>query len=327
MARADLLVELVKAGRHSPDPKFRSVVEAVIADERAKQHTVLANHLSAALVNGAGLNGTRPNGTVPTTAVVGDLLWETAPTRALGDLVLPENVATECALLIQEHHRADLLRTYGLAPRHRVLLVGPPGNGKTTLAQALAHELMVPLLLVRYEGLIGSYLGETAARLRKVFDYARQRACVLFLDEFDVLGKERGDIHETGEIKRVVSTLLLQMDALPAHVVVVTATNHAELLDRAVWRRFQLRLNLPFPTPAQAELFLNRLLSQLPAAGGTLPKLGRQLAGASFSEIEELFTDVARRVVLDGPEAEFTAILRDRIAAWRLRVTPADQGR
>src|SRR5437762_446499 len=106
---------------------------------------------------------------------------------------------------------------------------------------------MVPLFTVRYHSVIGSYLGETAVRLRHLFDHVRSRRCVLFFDEFDTVAKERGDIHETGEIKRVVSSLLLQIDALPSYVVVVTATNHPELLDRAVWRRFQLRLSLPAP--------------------------------------------------------------------------------
>ena len=133
-----------------------------------------------------------------------------------------------------------------------MLLAGPPGNGKTSLAEALAAELAVPLLTVRYESVIASYLGETAVRLSRLFEQIRMRRCMLFFDEFDVVGKERGDVHETGEIKRVVSSLLLQIDDLPSHVVVVTATNHPELLDRAVWRRFQLRLHLPPPSQALA---------------------------------------------------------------------------
>jgi len=103
---------------------------------------------------------------------------------------------------------------------------------------------MVPFVIARYDGLITSYLGETATRLRRLLEFAHTRQCVLFFDEFDTLGKERDDIHETGEIKRVVSSLLLHIDDLPAHVVVVCATNHPELLDRAVWRRFQLKLQL-----------------------------------------------------------------------------------
>jgi SpoVK/Ycf46/Vps4 family AAA+-type ATPase len=258
----------------------------------------------------------------PSSAVVGDLLYEVSPERSLDDLVLPRLVRDECRRVIEEHQRGELLRSYGLAPRHRLLLVGPPGNGKTSVAQGLAHDLMVPLLVVRYEGLIGSYLGETASRLRKVFDYARQRACVLFLDEFDTVGKERGDIHETGEIKRVVSTLLLQMDQLPSHVVIITATNHAELLDRAVWRRFEVRLELPPPSASEATEFLGRLFAGFQFASGfDAQSLARQLKGATYSEIEDLFRDISRRAVLESPEPDIAKIVRERLAVWKQRVT------
>lgn len=324
MARSDLLISLVKSGGASPDPRFRSTVEALIAEERAKRHDVLADQLSAALT--VGSNG-RSAQSVAASPVVADLLYESDPDRGLSELILPAIVERECRALIDEHLRADLLRSYGLAPRHRLLLVGPPGNGKTSVAVSLAHDLMVPLLTVRYEGLIGSYLGETAARLHKVFDYARQRRCVLFFDEFDTVGKERGDAHETGEIKRVVSTLLLQMDQLPSHVVIVTATNHAELLDRAVWRRFELRLRLPPPTPKQIDQFLSRLFAGLKLTGGNEPvALGRSLRGATYSEIEDLFRDLARRAVLEGPDADVKQILRDRLTCWKQRET-ADSAR
>jgi SpoVK/Ycf46/Vps4 family AAA+-type ATPase len=322
MARSDLLITLVKAGRSTPDPRFRSAVESLIAEERAKKHNVLADQL-AGVING-GTNG-YPFAAPPMTAAsssIGDLLYELVPERSLASLLLPANVQRECRELIEEHQRSELLRSYGLTPRHRLLLTGPPGNGKTSLAHALSHDLMVPLLVVRYEGLIGSYLGETAARLRKVFDYARQRACVLFLDEFDTVGKERGDVHETGEIKRVVSTLLLQMDQLPAHVVIVTATNHAELLDRAVWRRFEVRLRLPPPGQRQIDQFLQQLFAGFHLAEGFKPpSLGKQLLGATYSEIEDLFRDVSRRAVLESPNSDVGKIVRERIAAWKERVT------
>jgi SpoVK/Ycf46/Vps4 family AAA+-type ATPase len=318
MARSDLLISLIQSGKQSPDPRFRSTVEAIIAEERSKQHTALADQLAAALINGSSPQMSLTTGS----AIVGDLLYELAPERSLDDLELPRLVRDEMQQLLEEHRRAELLRSYGLAPRHRVLLVGPPGNGKTSVAHGLAHDLMVPLLVVRYEGLIGSYLGETALRLRKVFDYARQRACVLFLDEFDTVGKERGDIHETGEIKRVVSTLLLQMDQLPSNVVIVTATNHAELLDRAVWRRFEIRLALPKPSPTAAAEFLARLFatSQF-ALGYRTAQLARHLGGATYSELEDLFRDISRRAVLQSPEPDFAKIVRERVAAWKKRIT------
>ena len=110
----------------------------------------------------------------------------------------------------------------------------------TSLAEAIAEKLMLPFLTVRYENIIGSYLGETASRLVKLFDYVKTQSCVLFFDEFETIGKERGDTNETGEIKRVVSSLLMQMDNLPSYVIVIAATNHDVLLDKATWRRFQI---------------------------------------------------------------------------------------
>src|SRR5712671_897536 len=253
MPRSDLVISLVKAGATGDQGLLRTTVEALAAEERAKQHHQLADRLVENLrVQKSGLQE------VPRSfdGGHGGLLFQIEAQRSLESLVLSDSVIRTCNELVEEHQRADLLRSYQLEPRHRVLLVGPPGNGKTSLAEAIAHSLAVPLFTVRYEAVVGSYLGETSSRLRRLFDFVRTHPCVLFFDEFDTLGKERGDAHETGEIKRVVSSLLLQIDALPSYVVVVTATNHPELLDRAVWRRFQLRLHLPAPSRAQAEDWL-----------------------------------------------------------------------
>lgn len=222
-----------------------------------------------------------------------------------------------------EQHRADLLRSFGLEPRNRVLLAGPPGNGKTTLAEALAYALHVPLLSVRYDFVIGSYLGETAQRIAKVFEHAASRHCVLFFDEFDSVGKERGDVHETGEIKRVVSSLLLQIDAVPSYVVVVTASNHPELLDRAVWRRFQIRLELPLPTQSRIEEWFRRFENRHGQSLGLSPRsLAQRLRGLSFAEVEDFGTDVLRQIVLDHPDASVKAIVERRLRHWKKRFTP-----
>ena len=246
MARADLLIALVRAARRGDDVLLQRTVEALIAEERAKHHNVLADRLEESLrTNGNRLS--RPAGPAASSVApdVRELVWEHEPRRRLPDLILPAVVTTAVTELVEEHQRVELLRSYNLEPRHRVLLAGAPGNGKTSLAEAIAEALMVPFLVVRYEGVIASFLGETTARLHRLLDSVRTRRCVLFFDEFDAIAKERGDIHETGEIKRVVSSLLLEMDALPSYVTVIVASNHPELLDRAVWRRFQLRLHLP----------------------------------------------------------------------------------
>ncbi len=326
MPRADLLIDLVRAGSRGDQTHFKRTVEAMVAEERAKQHNVLADRLAGSLqANGHPVQNISARSASGPEA----FFHEVSPQRTLGSLVLSEAVTTACRELIEEQHRADLLRSYGLEPRHRVLLVGPPGNGKTSLAEAIAGDLAVPLFAVRYEAVITSFLGETGVRLARLFDYVRSRRCVLFFDEFDVVGKERGDVHETGEIKRLVSSLLLHIDALPSYVVAITATNHAELLDRAVWRRFQLRLTLPAPTTAQIGDWLRATELTLGGSGLGMPvqKVASQLAGASFAELEQFALEIRRRQVLDGPEADLRRIVTTRLAAWKTRQAVKEKGR
>lgn len=323
MARADLLTSLVRFGMSGDRARFRKVVEAVVAEERAKQHTVLASKLEELLQTTAAPLP-RPAGNGGNAALIGhrieNLVHEMTPERRLEDLVLPKEIHDICRELIQEHHRADLLRSYNLEPRNRVLLIGPPGNGKTSLAEAISEALMIPMLVVRYEGVVGTYLGETANRLRRLIDHACTRRCVLFFDEFETLGKERGDTHETGEIKRVVSSLLMQIDSLPSHVVVIGATNHAELLDRAVWRRFQVRMALPEPTRARLEEWFARFEHRIDIPLGYAPStLAKKLLGSSFAEVEEFGTTVFRQFVLGQPDAKMKEIVGRTLSSWQAR--------
>lgn len=317
MARADLILSLVKASRQGDEAQVRKTVEALAADERAKKHTILADRLLAQLQAG---NGRHPRPGQAARLTDFRMVVEKNPTRQLDELVLAPFVEEAIREIVSEQSRADLLRSYNLEPRHRVLLVGPPGNGKTTLAEALADALNVPLMVVRYEAVIGSYLGETAQRIAQVFEHARSRHCVLFFDEFDSVGKERGDTHETGEIKRVVSSLLLQIDALPSYVVVVTASNHPELLDRAVWRRFQIRLELGPPTQVQIAEWLEKFECGTGRSFGIAPKeLAQKLRGLSFAEVEDFGTDLLRKLVLDGSDASPKETVQCRLRQLRKR--------
>jgi len=298
MARSDLLISLVKAGVNGERELLVRTVEAMIAEEHGKQHHVLAESLAAQLRAGQNGNGM----TKLPDSNNRNLVHERMPERKISSLFLRTEVKTAVAQLIEEQQRADLLRSYNLEPRHRILLTGPPGNGKTSLAEALAESLAIPMFSVRYDALIGSFLGETALRMRQLFDFVRNRRCALFFDEFDTVAKERGDTHETGEIKRVVSSLLLEIDRLPSYVVVITATNHPELLDRAVWRRFQLKLELPKPTLGQVTEWLRTLEGRLEIAFTIKHSiLAKRLYGISFSELEDMAQDILRRRILCEP--------------------------
>lgn len=319
MARADLLLALVQSGAGGDDLAFRRAAEALIAEEENKKHNVLASQLTEAL------RRKRHNANSNVTAIARSettlgLFYEQEPARRVTDLVLPAQVRQAINQFVEEHHRRDLLRSHGVDPRHRLLLVGPPGGGKTSLAEAIATELAVPLLSVRYEGLIGSFLGETASRLESLFDAVRVRPCVLFFDEFDVVAKERGDTHETGEIKRVVSSLLLQIDRMPSHVIVITATNHPELLDRAVWRRMQLRLNLPQPTRAGKIEWLQAWSARTRIDFGlTFRTIADRLGSVSYAELEEFALDIQRRVILSGPEPDGATVTQQLLKQWAAR--------
>ena len=317
MARADLLYRLVQSGISDDKSTFRKVVEAVIAEERAKQHMVLAEKLNELLTSlpVADRAVSRGGASMPARRM-DNLFHEVMLGRKLSDLILPDEVQQICEAVIQEQHRTDLLRSYNLEPRNRILLIGPPGNGKTSLAEAIAEALMVPLLVVRYENVVGTFLGETAGRLKKVFEQAAAQRCVLFFDEFETLGKERGDVHETGEIKRVVSSLLMQIDSLPSHVVVIGATNHAELLDRAVWRRFQIRMILPGPTEASLAEWFERFERRINISLGYAPAvLAKSLMGANFAETEEFGAAVLRQYVLGQPDADMKSSIARFLSA------------
>ena len=290
---------------HAADPKAplarldqtaaRAAAEAIIAEERAKKHNILAERLATAMIE-------RPNGRgarfVGSSQRQREFVMEVIPRKRLDELFLSDANLQACREFIEEQHRAGVLRAHSLEPRHRALLIGPPGNGKTSLAEAIAESLAVPFQIVRYEPMIGSFLSETASRIKRVFDYARTMPCVLFFDEFDAVGKERGDDHETGEIKRVVSSLLMQIDDLPSYTVVVAATNHWELLDRTAWR-FQLRLALAPPTRQELAAFIQRFAATCAAPIGVTPNaLAGKLGAVSFANAEEFCLDVRRRSAL-----------------------------
>jgi AAA+ superfamily predicted ATPase len=317
VARADLLISLVKSAMGGDMVSFRKVVETVIAEERAKKHDILADRLTG-LLNDIPATLRRQTPIVQNGSK--DLLFEVVPQRKLSELVLDKNIVISVKELVEEHQRADILKSYGLIPRNKILLAGPPGNGKTTLAEAIAYELMYPLLVIRYDSLIGSYLGETAARLKNVFDIARTRHCVLFFDEFETLGKERGDTRETGEIKRVVSSLLLQIDRIPCHTIVITASNHPELLDRAVWRRFQIKVELSNPSKNQIISFLEMFeIKTSFSFQRSLPYLATKLKDGNYAEIEDFCIDVLRQCVLQKKQDNPKTIITSRLQNWEHR--------
>ena len=258
---------------------------------------------------------------------IAELVHAIPAERRLSDLVLAPQVLEAVEEFIDEFSQAPLLRSHSLEPRHTVLLLGPPGNGKTSLAEALATELSLPLLSVRYDAIVDSYLGETSNRLRRLIEFATNNPCVLFFDEFEAVGKERSDAQETGEIKRVVSTLLVQMDRLPSHTLIVCATNHPEMLDRAVWRRFELKLEVNKPGPEQLKNWFKKFEQTLRGpAGITAQQFADHMKGKSMSAVEAFTLDVRRKVVLSKGKISPAEAIRLVIARGSI-LTPTTMSR
>lgn len=211
------------------------------------------------------------------------------PDLTLADTAIPDDVTNELASFLEDQAHAESIRAAGLAPPHKVLLCGPPGNGKTTLAGAIAHSLGLPLYAIDFSAVVSSHMGETGAKIAKVFRNVASQPAVLFIDEMETLLSERSGrsgSSDVGEMARVVSTILLEIDRLPDHVILVGATNHEEMLDRAVVRRFDYCWSLPAPSEVMVAAWLQRFAKRYPDIPvlGEMPKI--PVDGRSLSDIE-----------------------------------------
>ena len=217
MASGKLLRQLIKTGAEGNIEAFRQASKEAIREEREKRHHLLANDLEKILY---GRSSTASHShdflidRLPTDRERNlPLLQIKEPFRRLEDVVLSDENSSVLEELFQEHHRAELLKSHGLFPSDRLLFCGPPGCGKTLTSEVIAAELSLPMAIVRIDCVISSYLGETAANLRQVFDFASASPMVVLFDEFDAIAKERSDEADHGELKRVVNAFLQLLDA------------------------------------------------------------------------------------------------------------------
>ena len=240
----------------------------------------------------------------------------TQGSHRLDDLWLDAHVRRTAAQLVAEQKAANTLDEAGLSPRLKLLLTGPPGNGKTALAGAIAHELERPLHHLSYETLIGSLLGQSGSNLRHVFEFAHTEPCVLFLDEVEAIAKERDMREELGEMKRVVAGLLLQLDATPPRTG-GAATNHPDMLDRATWRRFDARLAITAPPQDRLVRFIESCCSRHVATlGMDAGRIAEALTFRSYGEAEDLCLELQRTRML-SPERDPGTVLDEAIEARR----------
>jgi len=215
------------------------------------------------------------------------------------DLVLSSFLEKETESFISMYDHRESIAARGIEAQNCLLLYGPPGCGKTSIARYIAAKTGLPLVTARLDGLVSSLLGSTAKNIRKIFDYAAQQECVLFLDEFDAVAKRRDDENELGELKRVVNSLIQNIDAFATGSILIAATNHHELLDPAVWRRFNKVIEVPRPTAREIKIYADKFIQ---------PHMSERLTPRYISAFEGLsYSDLATAT----KNALCTATLRD----------------
>lgn len=305
MANADQLKALIESHAEGDDARFYAIAMQVAARAAKTGHARLAQDLRA-LVDAAKVRSHAPSLEPiplkqPRGELAGLLTAAYAKTR-LPELALPAETRGRLERVLREQRARDRLHGHGFEPQRRLLLVGPPGTGKTMTAAALAGELGLPLFTIQLDGLITKFMGETATKLRLIFDEIAQTRAVYLFDEFDAIGAERGRANEVGEMRRVLNSFLQFMEADASDALLVAATNHVSLLDLALFRRFDATVEYALPTPELAvEVMRNRL-----AAMNTQSVEWRAVVtaaqGLSHADVARACDQAAKDALLDGQD-------------------------
>lgn len=322
MPTADQLKLLIESFASGDETRFYRTALQLAADEARRGHGKLAQELRTLVDEGRARGGAlppaakRPIPLAQPRGDLGDLVSASYPDLKLGDMVLSESLGRGLERVLRENRGIARLHEHGLRARRKVLLVGPPGTGKTMTARVLAGELHVPLYLVRFESMITKFMGETAAKLKLVFDAMRSVRAVFLFDEFDAIGAQRALPNDTGEIRRILNSFLQFIEADESESIIVAATNHAEILDRALIRRFDDVLTYALPEGPEIVSTLQRTLADFPTKGIRWERLAREATGLSYAEIVRASHDAAKEMVLAErgslPEEDVVRALQDR---------------
>lgn len=298
-ASGEHIKALVRSHASGDDKSFYSVAMQVAAQAARQGHHRLASDLKEAVDSSRTSTVSRnvtsiaqPRGDLA------DLVTAVHPEVGLRDLVLPESLMAEVKRVLAEQRQRKSLLDHGFTPAHRLLLEGPPGTGKTMTASVLAHELSVPLLTVRLDSLMSKFMGETAGKLRVVFEaIADQRAVYLF-DEFDALGGDRAG-NDVGEARRILNSFLVFLEDASPESIVVAATNHRSILDKALFRRFDMVLTYSLPDAKQATAVIRGRLGSL-SKGIRWTSVARHAEGLSHADLVRAAESAAKSVLLAG---------------------------
>lgn len=318
MSTARHLIALLKSHVEGDERRFYAVAMQAAAHEARQGHTKIAEELRSLIEEAKTRSGAvERKGAIPLVQPKGELsalLSVGYPEERLAAMVLPAATSARLKRVLREQKQQDRLRAHGLPPRRKLLLLGPPGSGKTMTAAALAGELKLPLFTIRLEGVITKFMGETAAKLRLVFDAMDQTRGVYFFDEFDAIGSRRSAGNDVGEIRRVLNSFLQFLEQNQSRSLILAATNHPELLDPALFRRFDDVLEYALPEPDIALGILKERLALFDVAGLDWTAAVEAGSGLSQAELVRAAEEAAKSAVLGRTKSVTTELLLEALA-------------
>lgn len=321
MSTTRQVIALLKSHLEGDDTQFLSVAMQVAAQEARQGHGKIAQELRT-LIDQAkeSKSAVRRTGAIPLAQPKGELatlLSVVYPDVRLAGMVLPPPLESRLRRVLREQKQQNRLRDHGLSPRRKLLFLGPPGSGKTMTAAALAGELALPLFTILLEGVITKFMGETAAKLRSVFDAMADTRGVYLFDEFDAIGARRSSSNDVGEIRRVLNSFLQFLEQDESSSLVIAATNHPELLDPALFRRFDDVIEYALPEPELAHRIVEARLATFDTDALDWSALTDAAAGLSQAEIARAADEAAKSAVLEGHTRISTAELLDSLSERR----------
>lgn len=322
MASAEQIKTLLRSHSEGDDARFYAVAMQVAAAEARRGRERLAIEIrqlvdSAKLRHSASLSGqiihfSQPQGEAA------DLLEEIRDNRKLSDLVLQKPLADRIQRIIEEQRNLSRIKANGLRPRQRLLFTGPPGCGKTFTASALANELGLPLFVIRLDSLINRYLGESLSKLRVIFEAINRSKAVYLFDEFDSIGFTRDATNDVGEMRRVLNGFLTHLEKLKSESLIVAATNFAERLDKALFRRFDDLVEFGLPDEEQAWATINQLLSGVKIGKLNRTKLIGATKGLSYAEITRACEEAIKEMIISGKSQVTSTMLLNALTERRI---------
>jgi SpoVK/Ycf46/Vps4 family AAA+-type ATPase len=308
MPTANQILGLIKSHAEGDEDRFHALTLQLAASEERKGHRKIAEELReladrALKARESAVPSEKPVPLIRPRGELAAVMSASYPKTRLSHIVLPRPIAEQLAQIVHEQRQRWKLREHGLAPRHKLLLVGPPGSGKTLTATALAGELGLPLFSVLLHGLITKFMGETAAKLRLVFDAIAQTRGVYLFDELDAIGARRAADNDVGEARRILNSFLQFLEEDESESLIIATTNHRDLLDPALFRRFHLLVEFRLPDKGLIIETMKARLSTFDTGNVDWNVTADAAIGLSNADVTRAAEDAARLAVLEDKPA------------------------